>query len=210
MPKATSQAWTEGALVYWSGTNFTTTSSSNRLVGHAVAAADSADTTGTVAVFWETPDKHFILGAGAGNTPTEVLVAVLQRMGVSTGIDLDGVMDVAEDLIVPLMKQPVRIDRDALTLGYAGVYSSFLLFAKRAAARYGLRSRDLLVEMGFCDGGGCDVQANREIVDGLMMVEINLQVDYDQLTGIIPSSGPLSFQAPQYLMARAVMPVVGP
>jgi len=88
------------------------------------------------------------LGAGAGNTPTEVLVAVLQRMGVSTGIDLDGVMDVAEDLIVPLMKQPVRIDRDALTLGYAGVYSSFLLFAKRAAARYGLRSRDLLVEMG--------------------------------------------------------------
>jgi 4-hydroxy-2-oxovalerate/4-hydroxy-2-oxohexanoate aldolase len=88
------------------------------------------------------------LGAGAGNTPTEVLVAVLQRMGVPTGIDLDGVMDVAEDLIVPLMKQPVRIDRDALTLGYAGVYSSFLLFAKRAAARYGLRSRDLLVEMG--------------------------------------------------------------
>jgi len=88
------------------------------------------------------------LGAGAGNTPTEILVAVLQRMNIETGIDLDGVMDVAEDLIVPMMDVPVRIDRDALTLGHAGVYSSFLLFAKRAAAKYGLRSRDILVEMG--------------------------------------------------------------
>lgn len=88
------------------------------------------------------------LGAGAGNTPTEVLVAVLARMGVTTGIDLYGVMDVAEDLITPMMDQPVRIDRDALTLGYAGVYSSFLLFAQRAAERYGVSSRDILVEMG--------------------------------------------------------------
>lgn len=88
------------------------------------------------------------LGAGAGNTPTEVLVAVLQRMGVETGIDLYGVMDVAEDLVVPIMDTPVRIDRDALVLGYAGVYSSFLLFAQRAAAKYGVSSRDILVEMG--------------------------------------------------------------
>jgi len=88
------------------------------------------------------------LGAGAGNTPTEVLVAVLNRMGIQTGIDLYGVQDVAEDLIVPLMDTPVRIDRDALTLGYAGVYSSFLLFAQRAAQKYGLKSRDILVEMG--------------------------------------------------------------
>ncbi|TNE88815.1 MAG: 4-hydroxy-2-oxovalerate aldolase [Deltaproteobacteria bacterium] len=88
------------------------------------------------------------LGAGAGNTPTEVLVAVLDRMGVDTGIDLYGVMDVAEDLIVPMMEQPVRIDRDALILGYAGVYSSFLLFAQRAGAKYGVSSRDILVEMG--------------------------------------------------------------
>ena len=88
------------------------------------------------------------LGAGAGNTPTEVLVAVLNRLGIDTGIDLYGVQDVAEDLIVPMMDTPVRIDRDALTLGYAGVYSSFLLFAQRAAARYGLSSRDILVEMG--------------------------------------------------------------
>jgi 4-hydroxy-2-oxovalerate/4-hydroxy-2-oxohexanoate aldolase len=88
------------------------------------------------------------LGAGAGNTPLEVLVAVLSRMGVEHGIDLYKLMDVAEDLIVPMMDTPVRIDRDALVLGYAGVYSSFLLFAQRAAAKYGLSSRDILVELG--------------------------------------------------------------
>ena len=88
------------------------------------------------------------LGAGAGNTPLEVLVAVLDRMGVSHGVDLYRIMDVAEELIVPMMDAPVRIDRDALILGYAGVYSSFLLFAKRASDKYGVSSRDILVEMG--------------------------------------------------------------
>jgi 4-hydroxy-2-oxovalerate/4-hydroxy-2-oxohexanoate aldolase len=88
------------------------------------------------------------LGAGAGNTPLEVFVAVLDRMGALHGVDLYRVMDVAEDLVVPMMDAPVRIDRDALILGYAGVYSSFLLFAKRAAERYGVSSRDILVEMG--------------------------------------------------------------
>lgn len=88
------------------------------------------------------------LGAGAGNTPLEVLVAVLSRMEVQHGIDLYKIMDVAEDLIVPMMDKPIRIDRDALTLGYAGVYSSFLLFAQRAAAKYKLSSRDILLELG--------------------------------------------------------------
>lgn len=88
------------------------------------------------------------LGAGAGNTPLEVLVAVCDRMGIETGIDLYGIMDVAEDLVVPMMDQPVRIDRDALILGYAGVYSSFLLFAQRAQEKYGISARDLLVELG--------------------------------------------------------------
>ena len=88
------------------------------------------------------------LGAGAGNTPLEVLLAVLDRMGVETGVDLFKTMDIAEDIIVPMMDELVRVDRDALTLGYAGVYSSFLLFAKRAAAKYGLSSRDILMELG--------------------------------------------------------------
>lgn len=88
------------------------------------------------------------LGAGAGNTPLEVFVAVCQRMGIETGVDLFRIQDVAEDLVVPIMDHPIRVDRDALTLGFAGVYSSFLLFAKRAEARYGVSARDLLVELG--------------------------------------------------------------
>jgi 4-hydroxy-2-oxovalerate/4-hydroxy-2-oxohexanoate aldolase len=88
------------------------------------------------------------LGAGAGNTPLEIFVAVLNRLGAEHGVDLYKIMDVAEDLIVPMMDQMVRVDRDALTLGYAGVYSSFLLFAKRAEAKYGVPSRDILMELG--------------------------------------------------------------
>lgn len=88
------------------------------------------------------------LGAGAGNTPLEVLIAVFDRMGIETGVDVWKIQDVAEDLVVPMMDFPIRIDRDALTLGYAGVYGSFLLFAKRAGAKYGIPPRDLLVELG--------------------------------------------------------------
>jgi len=88
------------------------------------------------------------LGAGAGNTPLEVFVAVLERMGVHSGVDLYKIMDVAEDRVVPMMDQPIRVDRDALTLGYAGVYSSFLLFAQRAEKKYGVSARDILVELG--------------------------------------------------------------
>ena len=88
------------------------------------------------------------LGAGAGNTPLEVFIAVCDRMGIETGVDTFKAMDIAEDLIVPLMDHMVRVDRDALTLGYAGVYSSFLLFAKRSAEKYNLSSRDILMELG--------------------------------------------------------------
>jgi 4-hydroxy-2-oxovalerate/4-hydroxy-2-oxohexanoate aldolase len=88
------------------------------------------------------------LGAGAGNTPLEVFIAVCDRMGVETGVDTFKAMDIAEDLIVPMMDEMVRVSRDALTLGYAGVYSSFLLFAKRSAEKYNLSSRDILLELG--------------------------------------------------------------
>ena len=88
------------------------------------------------------------LGAGAGNTPMEVFVAVCARMGIETGVDVFKIQDVAEDLVVPIMDHIIRVDRDSLTLGYAGVYSSFLLFAKRAEKKYGIPARDILVELG--------------------------------------------------------------
>jgi 4-hydroxy-2-oxovalerate/4-hydroxy-2-oxohexanoate aldolase len=88
------------------------------------------------------------LGAGAGNTPMEVLIAVCARMGIETGVDLFKIQDVAEDIVVPLMDHPIRVDRDALTLGFAGVYSSFLLFAKRAEKKYGVPAREILIELG--------------------------------------------------------------
>lgn len=88
------------------------------------------------------------LGAGAGNTPLEVFVAVLDRMGVETGVDLYKVADCAEEAVVPMMEKLVRVDRESLILGYAGVYSSFLLFAQRAEKKYGVSARDLLVELG--------------------------------------------------------------
>ena len=88
------------------------------------------------------------LGAGAGNTPMEVFIAVCSMMGIETGVDVAKIQDVAEDRVVPIMDHPIRIDRDALTLGYAGVYSSFLLFAKRAEKKYGISAREILLELG--------------------------------------------------------------
>jgi 4-hydroxy 2-oxovalerate aldolase len=88
------------------------------------------------------------LGAGAGNTQTEVLIAVLERMGIQTGIDLYQMMDLAEDIVAPILQAPQEITRDSLTMGYAGIYSSFLLHAKRAAERFGIDSRDILLELG--------------------------------------------------------------
>jgi 4-hydroxy-2-oxovalerate/4-hydroxy-2-oxohexanoate aldolase len=88
------------------------------------------------------------LGAGAGNTPLEVLAAVCERMGVETGCDLFALMDIAEELIVPMMDQLVRVDRASLTIGFAGVYSTFLLHAKRVAERHGVPARDILMELG--------------------------------------------------------------
>ena len=117
--------------------------------GHHNLAMGVANSIGAIEVGATRVDAAAAgLGAGAGNTPMEVLVAVCDRMGIQTGVDVWKIQDVAEDLVVPIMDFPIRVDRDALTLGYAGVYGSFLLFARRAGQKYGVPARDILVELG--------------------------------------------------------------
>jgi 4-hydroxy 2-oxovalerate aldolase len=88
------------------------------------------------------------LGAGAGNSPTEVLAAAFDRLGIRTGVDVQGLMAAAEDVVKPIITRMPVMDRASIMQGYAGVYSSFLIHAERAAERYGVPAYRILEEIG--------------------------------------------------------------
>ena len=120
------------------------------------------------------------LGAGAGNSPTEVVAATFERMGVRTGIDLGEVLSAAEDVVRPFIPRLPWMDRSSITQGYAGVYSSFLLHAERAAERYGVPAYQILERVGQAGyvGGQED-----------MIIDIALQLQSELVLGDLAGAG---------------------
>jgi 4-hydroxy-2-oxovalerate aldolase len=107
------------------------------------------------------------MGAGAGNTPTEIMAAVFDKAGIDTGIDVLGIMDAAEETVRPILSRTPVVDRAALILGYAGVYSSFLLHAERAATRFGVSQKEILLEVGRRKAVGGQEDLIVEVAAGL-------------------------------------------
>jgi 4-hydroxy-2-oxovalerate aldolase len=114
----------------------------------------------------------FGMGAGAGNAPTELLAAAFAKAGVETGIDPFAAMDVAADVVAPILDRPQLIERESIVLGYAGVYSSFLLHAERAGARFGVAPKEILLEAGRRKAVGGQEDLLIEIAAGLAEAKV--------------------------------------
>ncbi|HHC07913.1 MAG TPA: 4-hydroxy-2-oxovalerate aldolase [Actinobacteria bacterium] len=118
------------------------------------------------------------LGAGAGNCPTEVLVAACERSGYATGVDPMRVVEVADEVVRPLKPDQGVIDGDGLMLGYAGVYGSFLLHARRAAERFGIDTKEILLELG-----------RRKVVGGQEDMIIDVAVELERRAAEAQAAG---------------------
>jgi 4-hydroxy 2-oxovalerate aldolase len=119
------------------------------------------------------------LGAGAGNAPTEVLVATFERLGIPTGVDSNAAMAAAQDVLRPTLTRLPAADRSAIVQGFAGVYGSFLLHAERAAERYGVPAHEILQKVG--EAGYVGGQED-------MIIDIAIQLA-EARTETIPSPG---------------------
>jgi len=134
------------------------------------------------------------LGAGAGNAPTEVLAATFERLGVKTGVDVQGVLAAAEDVVKPFLDRLPWMDRSAIVQGYAGVYSSFLLHAERAAGRYGVPAHEILQRVG--EAGYVGGQED-------MIIDVAMQLQQErELAGSRTQNSPMARADPGRLAAR--------
>jgi 4-hydroxy 2-oxovalerate aldolase len=120
------------------------------------------------------------LGAGAGNSPTEVLAATFDRLGVPTGVDVQAALAAAEDVVKPIIPRLPHMDRSSIVQGYAGVYSSFLLHAERASARYGVPAHEILQRVG--EAGYVGGQED-------MIIDIALQIAEERDMGDLAAVG---------------------